>query len=315
MLLALPTADAGAATIAVKQDGAAAAVPAAGLVARDPNPDVVLGFGSGEASYSLAVNGPGGEAAGVACTDAGGSDTRRVSYTGNGEYVVVLRTYPLVNCTGAARERRETFTIAARDVVVAPPGGVLLLREPYSYSYLDHRLGLDLAPGATSHEIVYARDARLGADGAIVGEAEPAFVVEDKAELILSRPGSYTVLARPAGVGLNGATLAAPWGPPLRLRVLAPFDLERTEYLDSRGPTYDMRLFVRERSAAGRVRVTAARGARGKRFRSLGAATMRRGVLRKRFTLTRRGAYRLRFSFAGSDTIAAGTITFAITIR
>ena len=67
---------------------------------------------------------------------------------------------------------------------------------------------------------------------------------------------------------------------------------------------------VRERSAAGsRVRLAYARGRKGGKYRSLGRATVdTKGVFTKRFTLRRRGTYRLRFVYPGSATVAKGVV-------
>ena len=55
--------------------------------------------------------------------------------------------------------------------------------------------------------------------------------------------------------------------------------------------------------------VAAAKGKNGKRFRTLGKAKVNsKGVFKLRFTIRKRGTYRLRYSFAGSATVARGTI-------
>lgn len=62
--------------------------------------------------------------------------------------------------------------------------------------------------------------------------------------------------------------------------------------------------------------VSLARGTKGGRYRGLGRAKISRiGTISKRFTVTRPGTYRLRFFYAGSQTMAKGRQTFLIKVR
>ena len=76
---------------------------------------------------------------------------------------------------------------------------------------------------------------------------------------------------------------------------MAPFDLSSVSFPDSRGPSYQLRGIVREKAIAGsRVTVAAAKGKKGKRFRTLGKGKVNsEGVFKVRFRLSR-GTYRIR---------------------
>ena len=74
---------------------------------------------------------------------------------------------------------------------------------------------------------------------------------------------------------------------------VAPFDLSNIYFPDARGPSYQLRGTVREKAIAGsRVTVAAAKGKKGKRFRTLGKGKVNsQGVFKVRFRLSR-GTYR-----------------------
>ncbi len=60
--------------------------------------------------------------------------------------------------------------------------------------------------------------------------------------------------------------------------------------------------------------VAAAKGKKGKKFRTLGKGKVNsKGVFKVRFRLPR-GTYRLRYSFKGSSTVAKGTVYEVIKI-
>jgi hypothetical protein len=128
----------------------------------------------------------------------------------------------------------------------------------------------------------------------------------------VASPGSYVVVAR-----ARAGDFYTAWSAPVTLNAIAPFDFLTREFPDTRGPSYQVRATLREGSAAGsRVTVAIAKGKNGKRFRTLGRAKVNsKGVFKLRFTIRRRGAYRLRYSFGGSATVARGTIHESIRIR
>ena len=70
-----------------------------------------------------------------------------------------------------------------------------------------------------------------------------------------------------------------------------------------------------EPSAGGKVTVAVAKGKKGKKFRTLGKAKVNsKGVFKLRFRLSL-GTYRVRYSFAGSSTVAKGTVYEVVKIR
>ena len=102
----------------------------------------------------------------------------------------------------------------------------------------------------------------------------------------------------------------------MTVNLVAPFDLSSVSFPDSRGPSYQLRGIVREKAIAGsRVTVAAAKGKKGKRFRTLGKGKVNsQGVFKVRFRLSR-GTYRLRYSFSGNSVVTKGTAYEVITIR
>jgi hypothetical protein len=128
----------------------------------------------------------------------------------------------------------------------------------------------------------------------------------------VSGPGTYVVVAR----ARSGDYYTA-WSAPVTLTAIAPFDLSTRTLPDTRGPRYSVRGVVREPSATGnRVTISVAKGKKGKKFRRLGKAKVNgKGVFKLRFTIRKRGVYRLRYSFPGNATVARGTILETVRIR
>ena len=84
--------------------------------------------------------------------------------------------------------------------------------------------------------------------------------------------------------------------------------LSSRSFPDWRGPSYQVRASCGETTAGGRVTVAAAKGKKGKRFRTLGKAKVNsKGVFKLRFRLAR-GTYRMRYSFKGNSTVARGSV-------
>ena len=127
-----------------------------------------------------------------------------------------------------------------------------------------------------------------------------------------SEPGRYSVVARARVYG--GA--ATPWTAPLALRVYAPFDFSTSSFPDSRGPSYRLRVRLREEDTRGRVRISVAKRWSGNaKYRTLGTVRIRGGSFTKRFTLSSPGTYRIRYRFQGSSTTAPGTVVEKVRIR
>ena len=96
----------------------------------------------------------------------------------------------------------------------------------------------------------------------------------------------------------------------MNVNAIAPFDLERTSFPDSRGPSYKVRGQVRERAARGKVTVSIARGKKKGKFRKIGKAKINsKGRFTKRFTVHKTGVYRLRYTYKGSSLVAGGRVT------
>ena len=102
----------------------------------------------------------------------------------------------------------------------------------------------------------------------------------------------------------------------MSVNAIAPFDLERTSFPDSRGPSYKVRGQVRERVARGKVTISIARGKKKGKFRTIGKAKINsKGRFSKRFTVRRTGVYRLRYTYKGSSVVAGGRVTEQVRIR
>jgi hypothetical protein len=235
-------------------------------------------------------------------------------YRGNGTYTVVIRYFASTDsdCNGAANQTRFQYVINAGTGVTAPPTK-LLTRAPNSFTTNTHELGVNLNPGATTYEVRYARGGVTGPDGAITGPSAETFVnrTTGLAGFRFDRPGRYVIVGR----ARNGSFFT-PWSAATTVDAIAPFDLERVTYPDSRGPSYKLRGQIRERAARGRVTIAIARGRRGGKFRRFGRAKINsKARFTKRFRLRRTGIYRIRYTYRGSSLVAAGRVTQAVRIR
>lgn len=202
-------------------------------------------------------------------------------------------------------------------VALAAPAGRVLIRRPNSFAIRQVAVPIALNPGATSTEVRCARGGVIGADGAISGPSDQGFVdsTNGVVPLRLDRPGRWVVVARAKGFASTGDYFT-PWSAPVTIRAVAPFDLDRVTFPDARGPHYQLRGEIEERTARGRVAVSIAPGRRGP-FRSLGSARIRsNGTFVTRFTQrrARAGSYRIRYRFRGSATTAGGAVTQRVTI-
>lgn len=274
--------------------------------------------GGEKINYAATFVGPDGANAAtpVSCLSSG--TTRSMEYRGNGAYTIQVQTYGEkdFSCktpTGPASTYR--YTVNASVGLGAPPGRVLI-RAPNSFVTQPVVLPVALNPGAIVYEVRYAPGGVVGPDGAITGPSAEAFVdrTTGTVPLRLTAPGRYTVVAR-----AKSGQFFTPWSAPVAVDAIAPFDFQSSRVPDARGPSYRIAITLRELSAAGsRVRIAYARGRRGGRYRSLGTARINgKGVFTKRFRLHRTGTYRMRFTFAGSPTVAPGVVIqqFRVTRR
>lgn len=291
-----------------------------GATIRNMSAELGFAFAAEEKRYSVAVIGPNGQSAapGTDCSSTSSASPERIRYQGNGAYGVVVRTYAAADdfsCAGTPTEATTSFAINAFTTVTAP-GTVLLSRQPGSLAAISYPFVLGRNPGADWHDFRYAAGATLAPDGSITGASLGAVAdaATGVAGVSFSAPGTYTFVSRATDFGSSGDT-GTPWSAPVFVKVLAPFDLTTTTFLDSIGPTYKIAGIVRESSARGKVTVSIARGKKGGKFKRLGSPKIRKGRFVQKFKLTRRGVYRLRYSFKGSPTVAKGYMTERITIR
>jgi hypothetical protein len=296
-------------------DDSGTAVPLSGAVIRNMEPSVGLTFAAGEARYALSVTGPGGaEAAfGTTCRLVSSFSTEEVAYQGNGTYTATWRTTDSNDCDTLGPPQSASFTINA-STAVAAPGPVLLTRRPDEFALLSYPFAVDVNPGADSTELKYAAGATIGPDGAIVGSPASGFVDTSTgiADISFSTPGRYTFVARASD--FSGAATA--WSPPVVVTVLAPFDFVGNPiFADSRGPKYRVVGTVREKSARGRIKVSIAKGRKGGRFRKLRTVKIKKDSrFSVKFTLRKKGRYRLRYRYKGNATTASGTAIQGIRI-
>jgi hypothetical protein len=267
-------------------------------------------------SFIVKVVGPDGVAA---ATDSPCWDTRYtndskrfVDYRGNGNYTMTVNTFTDTACSAGPKVVTYVWTVNA-SVAISPPAPVMMTRAANSFSTITQQFNFAGNPGASGYEIKFAKGAVLQGDGSLSSPAlKDAFLntTTGKVELIGARePGTYTIVAR-----ARYGSYLSPWSPPANFTLIAPFDLSSRSFPDSRGPSYQVRAIVGEPSAGGRVTVAAAKGKKGKKFRTLGKGKVNsKGVFKVRFHLPR-GTYRIRYSFKGSATVAKGTVYEVIRI-
>jgi hypothetical protein len=247
------------------------------------------------------------------CWNSLAEDSSRVNYRGNGAYTLTVTTYTATNCASGAQAPIVFSWNVAASVVVGQPAGPLMTRPANTSVTSTHLLDFSGNPGATNYEIRFAKGGVIGPDGAISGPSTTAIVDSATGKIRFwnfDGPGQYVMVAR----AQSGDYYTA-WSPAVAVTLIAPFDLSSVSFPDSRGPSYQVRGIVREKSAGSRVTIAVAKGKKGKRFRTLGKAKVNsQGVFKLRFRLSR-GTYRVRYSFRGTSTVARGTVYEVITIR
>jgi hypothetical protein len=288
-----------------------------GQTIRNMSPQVAFGLQAtpapAEQSYAFNVVGPTGQ---VAVSSACSSSTtpRTVTYAGNGVYTLNVTSFSSFACTGALRTGSLTFAIGAGVAIASDPNRPLLTRQPGEFATIEHRLPITGNPGADTYDVLYSGNPALAPDGSLVGPSQNAYVDAATATVPIrfTEPGTYTVIARARVFGAG----ATPWTAPLTLRVYAPFDFSSSSFPDSRGPSYRLRVRLREEDTRGSVRIYVAKRWTGKaKYRVLGTVRIRSGVFTKRFTLRNPGTYRIRYRFKGSATTAPGTVVEKVRIR
>jgi hypothetical protein len=245
-------------------------------------------------------------------TEFGPTWSNFADYRGDGVYSVVIREFKTDDCTGAATQRVFRYQIVAGLGITAPPAR-LLTRAPNSFVTNTHEIGISLNPGASIYEVRYALGGVAAADGSISGPSKETFLDTSTglAPFRFDKPGRYLLVAR-----ASRNSFFTPWSGAVTVNAIAPFDLERVTFPDSRGPSYKLRGQVRERVARGKVTVYWAKGKKGGKFHKAGKAKINsKGRFTKRFTLRRFGIYRLRYTYKGSSLVAGGRVTEQIRIR
>ncbi len=288
---------------------------------RQMAPKVFPLFVPGEKNYTLAVLDPAGAPAArpVECIGTGFPINPRVDYAGNGAYTVVVTTYTDTGsgdrCETGKKEQRLPFTINA-STVVGPLPTQLLQRDPGVFGNKDYAIPVQMNPGADRMELRFLNGGQIGPDGGIAGPSQEGLVLSSSgtASIRFDAPGRYVFVARAKVITASGDRFS-PWSQSVAVQVYAPFDHEVFRITDSTGPSYRVRLTLREKSATGKVKIAMARGKKGGKFRSIGSAPIRKGVISKRFRQRRYGIYRLRFTYAGGATTAPGQVIEGLRFR
>lgn len=289
---------------------------------RNMSPSVGVGFApTQDTRFSVSFAGPDGVAVATAVncytTNAPAPVTRSLDYRGNGTYTITVTNFAKSDRLCATPSSTETYTVAINgSVAIGAPAGRHLIRAANSYTTNTLALPFSANPGTPSYEIVYAKGGVVGADGAISGPVQSAYLnrTTGLVELLLREPGSYTVVARAAGYAGSGKFFT-PWSAPVTVHAISPFDLTSLRFPDSRGPSYQLRGTLRDTKIRGKVSLAMARGKKGGKYRSIGKVKISsKGTFTKRFTQRRTGTYRIRIKYSGSSTAASGTIVQTIRI-
>jgi hypothetical protein len=262
--------------------------------------------------YSISITDGAGTGAATPSACTSGDTTKFVDYHGNGTYKMTVTTYSDLGCRNGAKTWVYQWTVAA-SVAIGQPATALLTRAANSFSTNTQALDFAGNPGATGYEIKYALGGVVNPDGSISGPVKDAFYdsTTGKVQMIERTPGTYVMVARAKIFGNY-----SPWSAPVTIRLIAPFDLSSRTFPDSIGPSYQVRGIVGETTAGGRVTISAAKGKKGGRFRTLGKPKVNsKGVFTLRFRLKKLGVYRIRYSFAGSSTVTKGSVTETVRIR
>jgi hypothetical protein len=308
-----PAAAQAATTVTVTGDtGSPVALTAGAAPAGIRNMDVQAVVHVDTGGYSVSVTDGAGNGAAITSTCTSGDTTKYVDYHGNGTYTLTLTTFTNAGCTAGAKTFTYQWTVSA-SVALGQPATALLTRAPNSFSTNTQNLDFAGNPGATGYEIKYALGGAVNPDGSVGGAViKDAFVdsTTGKVQMLERTPGAYVMVARAKIFGYF-----SPWSAPITVHLIAPFDLSSRSFPDAIGPSYEVRGILGELSAGGRVTVSAAKGKKGGVYRTLGKPKVNsKGVFKLRFRLKKLGWYRLRYSYKGSATVAAGRVTEQVKI-
>ena len=313
-MLALP-AVAGAATVTATNDAGQPVQLSEGtpLSVRQMAPVVTPSFTASEKRYTLRITGPDGKSASLGIVCGATSNTQpadKITYAGNGNYAIQLLAYPDENdisCEGTPTTQNFSVTISASVTLTGPkspllyrPAGGSIITQPFHY---------DLNPGAASYEIVWAYDAKLGANGAIVGEYNntdfqdrTASIPNGTWEIDFPHSGLVTIVA-----AAQASNSISPFSAPLVLKLMGPFDWSSTpSWTDGRGPSYTIGGEIAEPRIVGqKVSVLMAKGSgKFKPLKTLTIPASRKFTVR--FKQKKTGKFRFKYVFKGSEYVAAG---------
>jgi len=311
---AAPATAQAATTVAVTGDtGSPTPLTAGAAAVAIRNMDVQATVHTDSGGYSVAVTDGGGNGAATTSSCTSGDTTKYVDFHGNGTYKLTLTTYTNLGCTTGAKTVGYQWTVAA-SVAIGQPATALMTRAANSFSTNTQYLDFAGNPGASGYEIKYALGGTVNPDGSVSGAAvKDAYVdpTTGKVQLLERTPGTYVMVARARVLGYY-----SPWSAPITVRLIAPFDLSSRTFPDQIGPSYEVRGVLGEPSAGGRVTISAAKGKKGGHYRTLGKPKVNsKGVFKQRFRLKKLGWYRIRYTYKGSATVAAGRITEVVKIR
>lgn len=305
-----------AATVTITGDDGNPAAIAAGTPTsiRNMSPSIGIAFPTKEGRFSFSATGPDGTAIASPLNCFTWDTWSRITdFRGNGNYTITITNYAKADTACKTPTSTETYVYAIGSAVtVTPPPGPFLIRQPNSFTTNQVSLPVGLNPGAGTYEVQYGLGAVLAADGSISGPSQSGYVnsTTGTIDLRLTTPGTYTVVAR----AKNGQ-YASPWSAPASVVAVVPFDLDFLRFPDSRGPSYQLRGTVRDKTIRGKVSLSMARGSKGGKYRSIGTATISsKSTFTKRFRQRRTGTYRLRIHYKGSALAPAATITTKIKI-
>lgn len=319
LALAVPASAGAAVTQQVHDDGGNFVPITPGLAISNMSPRVTISAAPADADkyYTYAVVGPNGAAVAIdsSCSKLQyGALSRLVNFVGVGQYTMTTYLYSDSACkTPTSGGVSGTFTINA-GATIATPTTPVLTRDPGSYVTKSYLLPAAVSPNGTQ-QILYRNlgvfDPVTGISGATIDDT--AYKVNGQAQVSFRTPGRYTFVTRAYAGSPQAFT---PWSAPQYVDAKAPFDLDSIRWIDSRGPSYRVRLKFRESAVNGQVRIRVRRTSGG-RYRTVGRPKARGGTVSKRFTLGRSGRYQLRVEFGGSSLIAPGhfTLGFRITRR
>jgi hypothetical protein len=317
IIVAAATASAAqAATVSVTGDDGNPVPIAQGapVTIRNMEPSVQIAFPPATANYSSTVTGPDGTAVSPAQDCYITSPTTRfVAWRGNGNYTVTITNYAKAdtNCATPTSTESYVFTIASSVTLTAPPLP-FLIHPPNSFSSTTLSIPVGLNPGASTYEVQYAPGGVVAPDGSISGPSSEGFVntTTGTVDVTLPTAGTWTMVAR----AKNGDFYSA-WSAPILIKAIEPFDLNRVTFPDSRGPSYRLVGYLKDKQIRGKVSLAMARGTKGGTYKSLGTVTITsKGTFSKRFTQHKTGTYRLRIHYKGGALAPAMSIVSKVRI-